>query len=327
MKCDNPISIKLKPELSAKHGMNHAPVQCGKCYNCKQTRIAQWSFRLLKELEVADNAYFVTLTYDNQHVPITTGRYPMTLLKNSKQDLECRIREGLEERSDRSLQGFFKRLRYYERETKILFDYKVQKIYEKKPIKYYAAGEYGSKGERGGKGGRPHYHIILFNIVSATSIAKAWATAVVEKGITVDFVPFGSINIQCTVNSNNIEYTVKYICKEGRAGTGKLDNRVPEFSLMSKGLGKNFITDQIESFYNRRLDINFVVNEKGHKIPMPKYYVNKMMTDETKEDRVGIIKRQVEEAEAKDRTTAMRKQQNKFGRQALMKNYGNRNAI
>lgn len=316
MKCDSPYTVTLTEETSGKNGINHAPVPCGKCYNCKVRRIAQWSFRLQKELEVSTSAYFVTLTYDNDHVPIVSGRYPMTLCKNSKQNAELADSEG---RTDRSLQAFFKRLRYYETENRLQFDRKNKKLQVRKPIKYYACGEYGHRRKRS------HYHIILFNVGYISSIRKAWATAIVEKGVTIDYIPFGSVDIQDDVNSTNIEYTLKYICKtDGKAGSMGNDNRIPEFSLMSKGLGKNFITPQIESFYNRRLDLAYVINEKGHKISMPKYYVNKMMTEETKEDRIGYIKRGMEEAEAKDKTTDQQKQAAKFVRQQKMQNYSKR---
>lgn len=301
-RCDAPYNIKLKPEMAAKHGINNVPVPCGKCYNCKKTRVAQWAFRLEKELEVSTSSFFVTLTYDNDHVPIVGGRYPMTLVKNSEQNEKLPDSQG---RLDRSLQAFFKRLRYYERENRIQFDRGNKKFVEKKPIKYYACGEYGSIRRR------PHMHLIIFNVAYYDSIRKAW--------------PFGDVDIDEDVNKNNIAYTLKYINKsERKAGTGKDDYRIPEFALMSKGLGQNWITPEIESFYNRRLDIPYVVNSDGFKISMPRYYVNKMMSEATREDRIGYIKRGVEEMEKKDTRNAVEKEAAKHGRQALMKNYPKR---
>lgn len=77
----------------------------------------------MMEDKIAETAYFITLTYDNDHVPITKKRF-MTLDKKHVQD-------------------FMKRLRYYSPPLP--------------KIKYYAAGEYGSDTMR------PHYHIIIFN--------------------------------------------------------------------------------------------------------------------------------------------------------------------
>lgn len=318
MKCDTPFIVKLSEEASRKLQQNTAGVPCGRCYNCRATRVQQWSFRIQKEHEVSTSAYFVTLTYDTNHVPIIKGRYPMTLLKNSKQNDQLKDSEG---RSDRSLQAFFKRLRYYETERGKTFDPRSKKIMDQKPIKYYACGEYGAARKR------PHYHFIIFNLVDTYSINKAWSTAVMAKDsqTVLEYIPFGKIDIDSDVNPTNIEYVLKYICKsEARAGYEKNDERGPEFSLMSKGLGKNFITPEIESFYNKRLDLAYIVNQNGVKISMPRYYVNKMMTEVTKEDRMIHVKRAVEEKEKKDKRKDVHVRNEQVARQALMKNYNKR---
>lgn len=99
------------------------PVPCGKCQPCFARRVSGWSKRLMEEEKDAILSWFVTLTYDNDHVPLTKNGF-MTLVKKDVQD-------------------FMKRLRYYSPKGV--------------KIKYYAAGEYGSDTMR------PHYHIILFN--------------------------------------------------------------------------------------------------------------------------------------------------------------------
>lgn len=82
------------------------PLPCGKCYECKMRRVSGWSFRLMKEAEVSSSAFFVTLTYDPETVPITKNGF-MTLSKR-----DCQL--------------FLKRLR---KRTN-------------KKVKYYLAGEY-----------------------------------------------------------------------------------------------------------------------------------------------------------------------------------------
>lgn len=321
--CDSPYNVKLTNEKSLKLGVNNIPVPCGRCLNCKQRRVAQWSIRLMKEMEVSTSAYFVTLTYDPLHVPITENGF-MTLLKNSKQNEKANEIEKLRYTgSDRSLQAFFKRLRYYELEYRDLYDRKIKKVIKRKNIKYYGCGEYGSVRRR------PHYHIIIFNLSSEESIRKAWATADVRNGITVDWIPFGGYDIG-EVNNNTIDYCLKYICKDNWNRMHKNDDRVKEFSLMSKGLGINFITPEIESFYNKRLDLNYTINQKGHKVPMPRYFRDKMMTEETKEDSMGIIKRAVELERDKEekrlgKNYDLIKQGGRIQRQVLQKNYSKRN--
>lgn len=85
------------------------------------------------------------------------------------------------------------------------------------PIKYYAVGEYG------GITGRPHYHIILFN-ADIELIQDAWQNGQVHYG---------------KVSGASVGYTLKYMTKPSRIPMHRNDDRTKEFSLMSKGLGKN----------------------------------------------------------------------------------------
>lgn len=82
--CLSPFYINTKLE-------RNVPVPCGKCYYCVMRRISGWHFRLSNELKYAETASFVTLTYDNNFVPV-----------NSYGELVL---------NKRDLQLFFKRLR------------------------------------------------------------------------------------------------------------------------------------------------------------------------------------------------------------------------
>lgn len=42
---------------------------CGQCAACRITRRQEWVFRLMLEMRLYDYCYFVTLTYDNDHLP------------------------------------------------------------------------------------------------------------------------------------------------------------------------------------------------------------------------------------------------------------------
>lgn len=112
-------------------------VPCGRCSNCIMRRVNGWAHRLQKEWLRADSGYFVTLTYSNSKVPITSNGF-MTLSKSD-------------------VQSFMKRVRYYCRER-----------YINKKIYYYLVGEYGSRTKR------PHYHAIIMN-ADRQSIIDAWS--------------------------------------------------------------------------------------------------------------------------------------------------------
>ena len=44
-------------------------VPCGKCIGCRLEYSRQWANRCMLELQYCDSAYFVTLTYNDWHVP------------------------------------------------------------------------------------------------------------------------------------------------------------------------------------------------------------------------------------------------------------------
>lgn len=48
-------------------------VPCGKCMACLSNRRKQWTFRLKQELNSSLSAFFLTLTYDDEHIPYVDG--------------------------------------------------------------------------------------------------------------------------------------------------------------------------------------------------------------------------------------------------------------
>lgn len=137
------------------------------------------------------------------------------------------------------------------------------------PIKYYCAAEYG------GQTNRPHYHIILFN-AAYDAVEKTWGLGEVHTGI---------------VTGASIGYTLKYISKPKRIPMHRNDDRVPEFSLMSKGLGADYITDATRRFHTATDDRVFCTLEGGKKISMPRYYKDKIFSEAQRERiaRAGLL--------------------------------------
>jgi len=149
------------------------------------------------------------------------------------------------------LQCFFKRLRKYNRG---------------KQIKYYAVGEYG------GKTKRPHYHAIIFN-ADENSIELAWSK---RENNHTKAVPIGEIYYG-DVSGYSIGYTLKYICKGKTVPAFELDDRQREFSLISKGIGLSYLTDNMLKWHNADLLNRMYVQLPGNiKVAMPRYYRNKI---------------------------------------------------
>lgn len=132
-------------------------------------------------------------------------------------------------------------------------------------LKYYAVGEYG------GKSNRPHYHLILFN-AQIELISPAWDLGTIHYG---------------QVTGASIGYTLKYMCKPSRIPMHKNDDRQKEFSLMSKGLGSNYFEDEkkkpkriVQWHKNDLTDRMHLTLLDGKKIAMPRYYKDKIYTEQ-----------------------------------------------
>jgi len=162
----------------------------------------------------------------------------------------------------KDLQKFFKRLR---------------KLTDEK-IKYYAVGEYGFERMR------PHYHVILFN-ASPEIIQRAW---------NLDNKIIGTVFIG-SVTEASIGYTLKYMCKGGKIPQHKNDDRQKEFSLMSKGLGSNYLTEQMIKWHKNDLTKRmYIPMQDNKKIAMPRYYKDKIYNEMEKTKVANAIKIMIE---------------------------------
>lgn len=54
-------------------------IPCGQCIGCKLERSRQWGMRCVHEAQLYDENIFVTLTYDDEHLPQNNGLVPRDL--------------------------------------------------------------------------------------------------------------------------------------------------------------------------------------------------------------------------------------------------------
>lgn len=97
---------------------------CGCCIGCRLDRARHWAVRCMHEASLHADNCFVTLTFNDKHLPL-----------NRSLDVSL-------------FQDFMRRLRK---------QYVPKGTLAGDGIRFYHAGEYG------GKLGRPHYHVLLFN--------------------------------------------------------------------------------------------------------------------------------------------------------------------
>lgn len=107
---------------------------CGQCAYCRMQRAKEWAIRCSHEAEMYPNNYFVTLTYDDVFVP--RGNF-------LDRDGEVKDTSLVPDHATK----FVKRLRS-----------ECERKFDHQGIRVFYAGEYGELS------GRPHYHLLLFNM-------------------------------------------------------------------------------------------------------------------------------------------------------------------
>lgn len=125
-------SRKLVDRLSG-YGMveDFIEIPCGHCIGCRLDYSRTWANRCMLELQYHKSAWFVTLTYDDVHLP--HGMYV---------DDDGNLCQS-DSLYARDLQLFLKKLR---------------RRCEPATLRFYGCGEYGSQSAR------PHYHVIIYGL-------------------------------------------------------------------------------------------------------------------------------------------------------------------
>lgn len=173
---------------------NYIPLPCGKCIGCLDDRRKVWINRLLLEYDNCRCGSFITLTYNEKYVP---------------------------ERPLKShLQKFIKRFRNIPRDLNF------------PPLppdfKYFACGECGCKG------GRPHYHALLFGVDLLADIWQPYiatfkdGTPLFSSRVLEAKWPFGFCTVD-TITPGRCKYIAKYTMKQ--------EGQEHSFTLKSPRLG------------------------------------------------------------------------------------------
>lgn len=142
MACYHPIKayqptagakLILLPDDKKEHHNNHhianIAIPCGICIGCRSQHAAQWGDRCEHEATLYENNIFITLTFDDEHLPQDNYLDTQTLQKWIK-----RLRKDVHTHPDRYTSN------------------------PRSNIRYFASGEYGEQNAR------PHYHAIIFNL-------------------------------------------------------------------------------------------------------------------------------------------------------------------
>lgn len=243
-------------------------VPCGKCVGCQKDRAKVWSMRLMAEYKTSINAYFITLTYDEEHLP-----------KNNQVN-------------KKELQKFFKSLKDFYRYNFNYFG-----------IRYFAVGEYGSNSWRP----HYHFIVYnipldstdfeLFNIkvpkndfLFRLREREQSSSGVLFESLFLRKLWNKGINRIGRVSIESCSYVARYCNKKINRDIDikkalESINFQPEFMICSKNLGKNWYLQNTENLLNNNLKMTF----QGKIVGVPRYFKEYCLTNEEKERAKKIV--------------------------------------
>lgn len=220
---------------------------CRSCIGCRLEKSRQWATRLLHETKFHEKACFLTLTYDDEHLPENRSLNPSDFTTFIK-DLRARC-----------------------------------SYYGKEKLKYFACGEYGCedpsscRNPRCSHEARPHYHAILFGPIGthdhdperteeepARSGDRQWSHA------QLDAVwPHGRHRFS-EVTFESAAYVARYVLKKvsGITAPAHYGARLPEFQRSSHRLGRGHLEEWANDVYPGDL---IALPGRGTFMPPPYY--------------------------------------------------------
>lgn len=148
--------------------------------------------------------------------------------------------------SKRDLQLYFKRLRRF-----------MGLIGDTRRIRYFACGEYGDKL------GRPHYHIIFFGLPYSYKLALyfLWSKCSIHAYKCDLIMPN---------DTRSLAYVAGYVAKKIGKHYDSRQSIVPEFQLVSKGLGLDY------ALKDAHLLLTGFIRSGGQDLIPPRYYRRKL---------------------------------------------------
>lgn len=250
-------------------------IPCGQCIGCRIRQREDWTTRI--ELEARDypkdEVWFITLTYDDEHVPgmiVKTGeimrKVQYTWKPGEKRPSSVQILMY------EDIQKFLKRLR---------------KAYRGK-LRYFVAGEYGEQTAR------PHYHMILYGWrpKDLENLYKIHHNGYYTSKWLADIWRMGQIQIAQAV-PETYRYVAGYVTKKMYEIDGKKANAYYElgqtkpFACMSlkPGLGDHYYQEHKEEIWRQ----GYIQCTNGKQAQIPRYYEKQMEAENP--ERLWRIKR------------------------------------
>ena len=199
--------------------------RCGRCFECQQAYSNERALRLYHEKKYHLYTFFLTLTYDDNHLP-EDGQ----LRKKDIQDFILRLKDVVD-------------------------------------FRYFLCGEYG------GKGGRPHYHVLIFtDDIESFQFLNTNADKYAISLLISTLWKNGFHSVELNVQFATLKYVAKYMQKSKMEDFPK-DFQKP-FLLMSHKPYIGMREDELCKWYfGRNGDLKFYVDGFGYNVPNFYYQV------------------------------------------------------
>lgn len=262
-------------EVRTKGDFHEIELACGRCVGCRLERSRQWATRCTHEASLWEHNCFITLTYDDDHLPSKyfwgwdergNRVYAGTLLYYDFQRFIRRLRKAL------GRGGAFLSLPHDYAHTPV----RSHGAPPHTPIRFYMGAEYGERYDR------PHYHACMFNLqfsdlrkfkeergntlYTSDTLTKLWGKGHCTVGeLTFESAAYTARYIMKKQTGDNAKLHYKRIDRE----TGEIIQLTPEFNKMSlkPGIGAEWIQK-----YHRDVYPHGKVITRGFESNPPKYY-------------------------------------------------------
>lgn len=219
---------------------------CRKCVGCRLSKSREWANRAVMEQIYHQESWFLTLTYDDEHLPRS---FPVDESTGEILSVHGTLVK-------KHLQDFFKRLRFNSGQK----------------FRYFAAGEYGSQTYR------PHYHVLLFGLRlnDLSVISRNFAGQPYYVSDIISKCWSDGIHILGPVTWQSASYVARYTMKKATHGFDRsfydAAAILPEYQSMSlkPGLGYQYYVDHPDIFNYDTFSVS--TPQGGRKMTPPEYF-------------------------------------------------------
>lgn len=256
-----PNAIRTLEQINEDNKRNGNPkrwqtIPCKKCYACRLNYSAEWATRITCECKNSEHNYFITLTYDDNHLPIANNIILGDKIWENTGAISWFEGTLWEEHWEKFKKDLRNHLQNHKHHT---------------GMQYYMCGEYGENTHR------PHYHAILMNCPLDVNqfydfhiderYKMHWKTPELEK-----LWPNGMIDV-AEVEWSSAAYVARYCMKKLHTKNIKEyceEGKLPEFTRMSRKIGRKYYEEHKNEIYKNDEVVMKTVKGNTGRIKPPK---------------------------------------------------------